>query len=748
MTSKSKYNFTGSFLGNNKYNEPEQIVMNSYDLNVDGDEDMPIPLKPFMLQKIIDEYSENSSVDNGSLCEMNCIPCYNSGDKRSLSYIQKLQYYTTVGKDECPRIFDYNQLPTFNEQFNNFTPRRHKSFSNNSFVSNTTPTEQPPVSSTTPRIPLNNSLNIDNNESYYSDASVETLNPTPSESSSYYIKTYTSDNESYTRKSSSKESPSIKNGTIHSLNPKKSFHLFKPSIPIISSQEEMKFKDILELRMTPLKRESSESTIDTTSPIKKITNSIKNLKINTNITKINNKSFNINKGEEGKEEEAKEEKKEEGKDKIEKDIRKETERKGEEEEEKEKDEGREEEERKVEIKKETEIKENDKQKVIKLKSKKHSSSVSKYDFVKVLVYLSGEHYYVLSRFLISRMLTATQVDYYHAVRIALDLKKQLVDYDELELSQKKLEKNLFSIMKRYGYNEKNIELYRLLSAFYRERIPLIILISGPRCVGKSTLATKLAERLNLPNIVKTDYVYDLMCSIFNVPEEDREPIWYRNCSTDELLEKYEKNCELVKKGLEADIKKAFTEGKSIIIEGTHVNHILYDFVLECISKFSNQEKEKSSTKSNAALETLESGNAYSSKLLTVNNNPCNAIVLPLYLDMNNKKCHKEYLHNQMMKEVLINNQNDYQTDYFALNDLQYDSINLGNDKLCEFESKIDIIGNLFRKENAKRQHEKTSFGESKAFKYINVEAKSFQHTLDVMHNEVLNKIQEKFSISE
>jgi len=43
---------------------------------------------------------------------------------------------------------------------------------------------------------------------------------------------------------------------------------------------------------------------------------------------------------------------------------------------------------------------------------------------------------------------------------------------------------------------------------------MIILISGPRCVGKSTLATKLAERLNLPNIVKTDTVYDLMCSIF------------------------------------------------------------------------------------------------------------------------------------------------------------------------------------------------------------------------------------------
>ena len=35
----------------------------------------------------------------------------------------------------------------------------------------------------------------------------------------------------------------------------------------------------------------------------------------------------------------------------------------------------------------------------------------------------------------------------------------------------------------------------------------------------------------------------------SIPEEDREPIWYRNCSTDELLEKFEKECELVKKGL-------------------------------------------------------------------------------------------------------------------------------------------------------------------------------------------------------
>jgi len=288
--------------------------------------------------------------------------------------------------------------------------------------------------------------------------------------------------------------------------------------------------------------------------------------------------------------------------------------------------------------------------------------------------------------------------------------------------------------------------YILYHSFYRERIPMIILISGPRCVGKSTLATKLAERLNLPNIVKTDYVYDLMCSIFNVPEEEREPLWYRNCSTDELLEKYEKDCELVKKGLEADIKKAFTEGKSIIIEGTHVNHTLYDFVLDCITKFSNQQQ-KSNNKSKASDKNED--NVYSSKLLTVNDSPCNAIVLPFYLDMDNKKCHKEFLYNQMMKEILINNQNSSNIDsnYFMLNDFP-NNINIGNDEICEFESKIDIMGNLFRKENTKRENEKDANGESKAFKYINVEASSFENTLDLMHHEVLNKIQEKFNISE
>jgi hypothetical protein len=37
---------------------------------------------------------------------------------------------------------------------------------------------------------------------------------------------------------------------------------------------------------------------------------------------------------------------------------------------------------------------------------------SKYDFVKVRVYINEKHYYVLSRFLVSRVLTAARVNYH------------------------------------------------------------------------------------------------------------------------------------------------------------------------------------------------------------------------------------------------------------------------------------------------------------------------------------------------
>ena len=41
-----------------------------------------------------------------------------------------------------------------------------------------------------------------------------------------------------------------------------------------------------------------------------------------------------------------------------------------------------------------------------------------------------------------------------------------------------------------------------LSRFHHQRVPLVILVCGTACVGKSTIATQLAQRLNLPNVLQ------------------------------------------------------------------------------------------------------------------------------------------------------------------------------------------------------------------------------------------------------
>jgi len=412
-------------LGSEKHiKEPEKIVMKNFNLNVDGDNELPEPPKHLLLQKLLDEYSENSSVENGSLCELNCIPCYN-GDRYSPSYYQKLQYYTTVGKDECPRIFDYHQYSTFNEQCNNSSPLKQLQFKNPSNYHDC-PSESQPT------IPLNNSLNLDNNESYYSDTSVET-NTTlniPNNEPTYFIRisSKVDDNQTPTTTDNTPSTPtSIPTPAPTPLQKlkevklrKKTFNLFKKSHTPSPIQNEI--KNHKDANLNDISTSNENPTACDTVTINDLANKVNDININmetfntySSNTKASTSSSSISSSSS------------------------------------------------KQNNKNDEVKTTQTNKNQSITSKKHPSSISKYDFVKVLVYLSDEHYYVLSRFLISRMLTATKIDYFHAVRIALDLKKRLVDCNELELSQRKLEKTLFSIMKDYGYNEKYTSLYKLIS---------------------------------------------------------------------------------------------------------------------------------------------------------------------------------------------------------------------------------------------------------------------------------------------
>ena len=74
-----------------------------------------------------------------------------------------------------------------------------------------------------------------------------------------------------------------------------------------------------------------------------------------------------------------------------------------------------------------------------------------------------DHYYVLSRFLVARVLTVTRIPHVVATKIALELKKLLVDHGLMDVSQADLEANLFKLMERRGYGEECVERYRMMT---------------------------------------------------------------------------------------------------------------------------------------------------------------------------------------------------------------------------------------------------------------------------------------------
>ncbi|XP_011018342.1 PREDICTED: uncharacterized protein LOC105121415 isoform X2 [Populus euphratica] len=218
---------------------------------------------------------------------------------------------------------------------------------------------------------------------------------------------------------------------------------------------------------------------------------------------------------------------------------------------------------------------------------------SKYDFVKVRVWLgdNADHYYVLSRFLLSRMLTVTKIPNHVAIKIALELKKLLIDNSLLDVSQSDLEANLFKLMERRGYGEEYINRYKMMTRFHHQRVPLVILVCGPACVGKSTIATQLAQRLNLPNVLQTDMVYELLRTSTDAPLAST-PVWAREfSSSEELITEFCRECRIVRKGLAGDLKKAMKDGKPIIIEGIHLDPSIY--LMDEENKLSAKMPEKS-----------------------------------------------------------------------------------------------------------------------------------------------------------
>ncbi len=198
--------------------------------------------------------------------------------------------------------------------------------------------------------------------------------------------------------------------------------------------------------------------------------------------------------------------------------------------------------------------------------------LTQYDLENIKIRLK-DHKYILSRFLIARQLTQTLIPDVDASRIASHLKKRLIDENKRQLTQPELEQRLFDMMRLEGFGRVYADRFLVLQAFHQRRYPLLILISGIDGIGKSSSATVLAERLNLPHVIQSTTLVDLMQHLG--PHRPAIPSVVPGAAPDEVIAVFREQAGVVRTALEADITRAVDNGKSLIVEGPHLDPALY-----------------------------------------------------------------------------------------------------------------------------------------------------------------------------
>nr|CCC93120.1 unnamed protein product [Trypanosoma congolense IL3000] len=220
---------------------------------------------------------------------------------------------------------------------------------------------------------------------------------------------------------------------------------------------------------------------------------------------------------------------------------------------------------------------------------------SKYDRVKVKVYLSEEHFYTLSRFILSRVLASCKLPTTVAVCVSLAVKKLLVDREMLNISQAELERSTLLVMAQHGYGNAHGRFLHLMSRFFIERIPLIVFIAGTGCCGKTAIARGLSVKLNTHNIVSTEVLFDILKASYDVfssiphyhgddthvdtgvlQQEGEHSLWLLEAESEEgFVERWRTLAKLVRPLVQEEVEKALREGRVLIVEGSLLDLSLY-----------------------------------------------------------------------------------------------------------------------------------------------------------------------------
>ena len=136
--------------------------------------------------------------------------------------------------------------------------------------------------------------------------------------------------------------------------------------------------------------------------------------------------------------------------------------------------------------------------------------------------------------------------------------------------------------------QKFADEYLVWCDYYRSNKPLIILIGGAPGSGKSTVATELANRLAVIRTQSTDMLREVMRSLipkrvspslhtssFNAGKLLHRSAFYQANETDALISGFQMQSDMVSVACEAVLRRAISEGVSMILEGVHMRPKLF-----------------------------------------------------------------------------------------------------------------------------------------------------------------------------
>jgi 2-phosphoglycerate kinase len=183
-----------------------------------------------------------------------------------------------------------------------------------------------------------------------------------------------------------------------------------------------------------------------------------------------------------------------------------------------------------------------------------------------------------SKGILASSISVTGIEIVIAHRIASEIQDYFEENNIRSITLDELRSLAFRFIKEDSGID-NAEKYLLWQSVGKLQKPTIILLGGATGVGKSTVATIIANRLNITRVASTDAIREVMRA--SVSEKLIRPLRgssynaYKNLTlppsgVEPVILGFREQVCAVNVGIEAIIKRSVVEKTDIVIEGAHV----------------------------------------------------------------------------------------------------------------------------------------------------------------------------------